>query len=140
MNVVAATPSVPNFIAGRKGYGKISFKTPVDLTSVTSLSILREIVEISRGRAAVYPDESKKVPAGTGLNVPAQVVLENVRPPPDFDGEESVEELRATPETKFVSYNTETGVWIFDVEHFSTYEAYNFRDITNPPAPIVDER
>ena len=121
MNVVGSTASVPNFIVGRKGYGTISFKSPVDLTDIPSLTILREIVEIKRAIATVYPDESKKSPVGKGLNVPAEVTLENVRPPPDFDGDEYIEELRATPDTNFVSYNLETGLWVFSVEHFSTY-------------------
>lgn len=121
MNVVAATASVPNFIVGRKGYGTISYKSPVDLTGITSLTILREIVEIVRGSVTVYPDESKKPAVGKGLNVPAQVTLENVRPPPDFEGDEYIEELRVRPDTEFVSYNVETGVYIFNVEHFSTY-------------------
>ena len=123
MTVVASTASVPNFIVGRKGYGTISFKSPVDLTDVASLSILREIVEITRGTVTVYPDESKKPPLGKGLNVPALVTLENVQPPPDFEGDEFIEELRVRPDTEFVSYNVETGEYVFNVEHFSTYSA-----------------
>lgn len=99
MNVIAAIASVPDFIVGRKGYGMISFKYPVDLTEVISLSMLCEIVEIERGRATVYPDESKKPSAGTDLNVPAEVTLENVRPPPDFEDDEYIEELREISDT-----------------------------------------
>jgi hypothetical protein len=121
MNVVASTASVPNFIVGRKGYGKIWFKSPVDLIDIPSLNILREIVEIKQGIVTVYRDESKKPPRGQGLNVPAEVTLENVRCPPDFEGDEYIEELRATPHTNFLSYNLETGLWVFTVEHFSSY-------------------
>jgi nuclear pore complex protein Nup98-Nup96 len=121
MNIVASTTSVPNFIVGRKGYGTISFKSPVDLTDITSLTILREIVKINQATATIYPDESKKPPLGKGLNVPAEITLENVRAPPDFEGDEYIEELRATPETKFVSYDVITGLWVFTVEHFSSY-------------------
>jgi len=121
MNIVASTTSVPNFIVGRKGYGTISFKSPVDLTDITSLTILREIVKINQATATIYPDESKKPPLGKGLNVPAEITLENVRAPPDFEGDEYIEELRAMPETKFVSYDVITGLWVFTVEHFSSY-------------------
>ena len=77
---VASTASVPSFVVVRKGYGTISFKSHVDLTGITSLSVLREIVDIERGRVTVYPDESKHPPIGTGLNVPAEVIMENFRP------------------------------------------------------------
>lgn len=115
----ANTASLPNFVVARKGYGIISFSAPVDLTGVSSLSILREIVEIERDRVTVYPDSAKEAPAGTGLNVPAEVTLENVRPPPDIEVDEFTTELREKPGTTFVSYNAETGLYVFSVEHFS---------------------
>ena len=121
LNVVASIASVPNFIVGRKGYGTISFISPVDLTDIPSLTILREIVEIKRGIATVYLNESKNPRRGQGLNVPTEVTLENVRPPPDFEGDEYIEVLRATPHTNFLSYNLKTGLWVFTVEHFSSY-------------------
>jgi hypothetical protein len=121
MNIVASTTSVPNFIVGRKGYGTISFKSPVDLTNITSLTILREIVQITPSKATIYPDDTKKPPLGKGLNVPAEITLENVRAPPDTKGDEYIEELRAMPETNFVSYDVGTGLWVFTVEHFSSY-------------------
>jgi Nucleoporin autopeptidase len=138
MNVIAATASVPDFIVGRKGYGRISFKSPVDITDVVSLSMLREIIEIERGRVTVYPDESKKPSVGTGLNVPAEVTLENVRPLPDFEGDEYIEELlRETSDTTFVSYNLETGVWVFTVEHFSSYSASTGSNSSSASSPIM---
>jgi hypothetical protein len=129
MNIVASTTSVPNFIVGRKGYGTISFKSPIDLTDITSLTMLREIVKINQATATIYPDESKKPPLGKGLNIPAEITLENVRAPPDFEGDEYIEELRATPDTNFVSYDVGTGLWVFTVEHFSSYGA-EFRTST----------
>ena len=141
MNVIASTASVPNFIVGRKGYGTISFNSPVDCTNVPSLSILREIVEIERGRATVYPDESRKPSVGTGLNVPAEVTLENVRPPPDFEGDEYyIKELRETPDTTFVSYDLETGVWVFTVGHFSSYSASTGSNSSRGTFPITFNR
>jgi nuclear pore complex protein Nup98-Nup96 len=115
----ANTASLPNFVIARKGYGTISFSAPVDLTGISSLSILREIVEIERGRVTVYPNSAKEAPAGTGLNVPAEVSLENVRPPPNIEVDEFTAELQEKPDTTFVSYNAETGLYVFTVEHFS---------------------
>ena len=120
---VASTASVPNFVVSRKGYGSISFKSPVDLTGITSLSVLREIVEIERGRVAVYPDESKHAPVGTGLNVPAEVIMENLRPSSNDELQKFTDELRSKPDTEFVSYDSATGTWIFNVQHFSVIVA-----------------
>jgi hypothetical protein len=121
IQTVASTGSVPNFVVARKGYGSISFKAPVDLTGISSLSVLREIVEIVRGHVSVYPNESKESPAATGLNVAAEVSLENVRPPNDIALDEYTEQLRSKRDTKFISYNPASGLWVFSVEHFSTY-------------------
>lgn len=118
IQTVASTKSVQNFIVCRKGYGQIAFTAPVDLTDIPSLTILREIVEIERGRVRVYPNKSKQPPVGSGLNVPAKISLEKVRHPPDLEPEEHLEILQSTPDTKFISYDAETGLWIYEVEHF----------------------
>lgn len=115
---VASTKSVQKFVICRKGYGQIEFKTAVDLSDIPSLSVLRELVEIDRGRVQVYPNKSKRAPGGTGLNVPARISLENVRHPPDIELDEHLENLQATPDTKFISYDSETGLWTYEVEHF----------------------
>jgi Nucleoporin autopeptidase len=57
LRIVASITAVVNFIVMRKGFGSTSFKEPVDLTGVTSLSVLREIVCIRKGRVTVYPSE-----------------------------------------------------------------------------------
>jgi nuclear pore complex protein Nup98-Nup96 len=115
---VASTKSVQNFVICRKGYGQIEFKNAVDLSDIPSLSVLRELVEIDRGRVQVYPNKSKQAPVGTGLNVPARILLENVRCPPDIEMDEHLEILQATPDTTFISYDSESGLWTFQVEHF----------------------
>lgn len=126
MKIVASTASVPNFVVVRKGYGSISFKGVVDLTGIPSLSILREIVEIERKRVTVYPKESTKPAAGKRLNVPAEILLEKTFPSPDLSAEEYLESLKSTPDTTFVSYDAETGAYVFSVEHFSTYDVNGF--------------
>ena len=124
IQTVAATASVPNFVIARKGYGKIAFKEPADLTDISGLSVLRELVEIDRGRVSVYKDKSKERPPGEGLNIPAVVTLEDITVPPDFEKEEFIEELQARENTTFISYDAETRVYTFSVDHFSTYNVY----------------
>jgi hypothetical protein len=119
MKTAANTASVANFVVARKGFGTISYSAPVDLTGISSLSILREVVEIERGNVKVYPDATKAALVGTGLNVPAEVSLENVRPAHDIDVEEFTEQLKEKPNTTFVSYSAETGLYVFTVENFS---------------------
>jgi nuclear pore complex protein Nup98-Nup96 len=111
---------VPNFVVVRKGYGSISFKAPVDLTEIQTLSILREYVQIEQKSVTVYPDKSKHASPGTGLNVPAEVKMEAVRPPPDLEVDEFEANLKSTANTNFVSYDANTNVWIYTVDHFST--------------------
>lgn len=124
---VVSTASVPNFVIARKGYGKITFNAPVDLSDVPSLSVLREIVEIGRGRVSVYKDKSTEPPPGKGLNIPATVTMEKVQVPPDFETEEFIQELREKADTTFISYDVDTGVYVFSVEHFSAVDVYGGR-------------
>jgi Nucleoporin autopeptidase len=121
IQTVASTASVRDFVVTRKGYGSISFTTPVDLTGITSLSILREIVEIEHGRVSLYPDKTLEPSPGSGLNVPAIVSLEKMHPSPDVELHEYTEQLRSRPDNQFLSYNPDSGVWIFKVDHFSVY-------------------
>jgi nuclear pore complex protein Nup98-Nup96 len=116
MKTVAGTASVSNFFITRKGFGSIHFTKDVDLTSIPSLTALREIVKIERGKAQLYSDESKKPGPGNGLNVPAKIELEKVKQPPDFDLEEFLDDLKTRPDQEFVSYESET--WTYQVEHF----------------------
>jgi hypothetical protein len=120
---IAYKASVSNFVISRKGFGSISFKSPVDLTGITSLSILRNIIEIELGRVAVYPDESKHPPAGTGLNMPAEVIMENLWPSPCVELGKFTDDLRSKPETVFTSYNSDSGTYVFNVQHFSAIVA-----------------
>jgi nuclear pore complex protein Nup98-Nup96 len=115
---VASNSSVPNFVVNRKGFGSISFKDPVDLTDISSLAALCEIVKIERGTAVVYPKESNKPPVGSGLNVRAKVSLENYRHPPGIEPHEFLAELQSIPDTEFISYDSEAGNWQYNVQHF----------------------
>jgi len=119
---VASVASVPNFVIVRKGYGSISFNEPVDLTGISSLSSLQEIVKISRGTVSVYPNESEPIPLGTGLNIPAQVSLINLFPPSGIELQLYMKQLQSKSDMEFVFYRPDIGTWVFNVNHFSTYD------------------
>jgi hypothetical protein len=128
LDTIKGHPAVPHLILGRRGYGYIRFHHPVDLTTITSPSDLREIVSIDRGTISLYGD-STIPPEGQGLNVPATVTLENVFPESGVGTEEFVEELERSTDTEFVSWEKEGGCWTFNVKHFSGFGAYQGREL-----------
>jgi nuclear pore complex protein Nup98-Nup96 len=125
---------IENFTAGRKGYGEVSFLEPVDLTGVPSLNdFLGTVIIVESQELIVYPEDDKinKPERGKGLNVPANISLEDCFPrdkvtrkaivdPSDARFLRQVKRMKAVPETEFISF-TEDGVWTFRVEHFSKY-------------------
>lgn len=121
-----------HFSAGRKGFGSVEFLEPVDLTGLSSLSdLLGDIITVEELELTVYPDDSNKPPMGKGLNVPAEISLENVfardkatrqpiTDPKDPRYQRKLKRIQAVPDTEFISLD-EHGVWTFRVEHFTTY-------------------
>ncbi|KAK4454119.1 hypothetical protein QBC34DRAFT_375914 [Podospora aff. communis PSN243] len=118
---------VANFVVGRENVGSVSFKVPVDLTGVNLDELFGEVVVLTTRSATVYPIQAKKPPVGKGLNVPALISLEHSYPRGGLATtgrklERHIERLRTQiPDTTFESYDKETGVWNFSVEHFTTY-------------------
>ncbi|KAK2030456.1 hypothetical protein LX32DRAFT_651573 [Colletotrichum zoysiae] len=120
---------VTGFTVGRDNVGSVQFKVPVDLTNIDLDEIFGGIVILETRSATVYPIAAKKPPVGKGLNVPATISLEQSWPRgrdkrPSNDAKrfhKHVERLKRIENTTFESYNTETGVWKFSVEHFTTY-------------------
>ena len=121
-----------DFRVGRHGCGFVHFLAPVDLTTVNIDTIPDEIVLIKTRTCAVYPDESLTPEAGKGLNVPSRITLENSWPRGrggrhhvyDTSGprlQKHLVRLQRIQDTTFESYDANTGVWIFTVEHFTTY-------------------
>ncbi|KAK4503229.1 hypothetical protein PRZ48_006657 [Zasmidium cellare] len=123
---------VGNFVVGREGVGFIEFGN-VDLSKTDLDEILGTICIFKPRSVTVYPDEHTKPPVGQGLNVPSTIHLENSHPKnlntrkavmagsgPAFD--KHVMNLRRTRGTNFVNYDAQTGVWVFTVEHYTTYE------------------
>ncbi|OHW96004.1 nucleoporin autopeptidase [Colletotrichum incanum] len=120
---------VTGFTVGRDNVGSVQFKVPVDLTNIDLDEIFGGIVILETRSATVYPIAAKKPPVGKGLNVPAIISLEQSWPRgrdkrPSNDAKrfhKHIERLKRIENTTFESYDTETGVWKFSVEHFTTY-------------------
>ena len=124
--------SLTGFKVGRHGCGHVAFLGPVDLTIVEPDKIFEHVVHIEMRSLTVYPDTSLTPEMGKGLNVPSRITLENSWPRGRNGRNHSYEtsgpryqkhlvRLKRIPGTKFESYNPETGVWVFTVEHFTTY-------------------
>lgn len=125
--------AVSDFVVGRHGHGQVRFLKPVDLTTVSSLNaIVGGLVTFSKCSCTVYPDDVTKPEPGNGLNVPAIITLEGVwvldkatrepvRDPSDPRFQQKLQRLKSTKDTEFIEYIADTGVWVFKVDHFTTY-------------------
>ncbi|KAG8169893.1 hypothetical protein KVR01_000638 [Diaporthe batatas] len=140
---------VPGFTVGRYNVGQVQFKTPVDLTNIDLDEIPGGIVVLETRSCTVYPVAAKKPPVGKGLNVPSEISLEHSwprgrdkrTPIPEKSGRafnKHVERLKKIPDTKFIDYNAETGVWTFEVEHFTTYGLDYDEDDTEGDTTIAE--
>ena len=129
-----------NDAVGRKGYGELRFKEPVDLRSV----VIDRIVQFGDKEIRVYMDsEAPKPPPGEGLNKPAEITLFNVhkvdkatngvvRDPRKVEAFAKKLETRARAQgATFVSYKQEVtsrnpkgGEYTFAVQHFSKYDGF----------------
>jgi nuclear pore complex protein Nup98-Nup96 len=118
------------FQVGRQGCGYVTFDEEVDLTTVPLDDLFGKIIEIRIRSISVYSDASTKPPRGKGLNVPSTLHLENSWPRargapssatsgPLF--ERHIARLKRMPNTDYVSYDTQTGVWTFKVPHYTRY-------------------
>ncbi|KAI5244240.1 hypothetical protein E4T42_07158 [Aureobasidium subglaciale] len=123
--------SVSGFTVGRYGVGKIEFDL-VDLSQVPLNDIVDGIVKLNVRSATVYTSGVNTPPMGQGLNVPSTITLENSWPRAQGGRlpvherkgnrfEKHIERLRRVVDTEFVSYDPESGVWVFRVLHFTTY-------------------
>ncbi|KAM0265645.1 hypothetical protein ACHAQJ_000079 [Trichoderma viride] len=121
---------IDNFTVGRENVGSITFKIPVDISAIDLDELCGGIIQLEPRSATVYPIAAKKPPVGKGLNVPARISLEQSWPrggrdrrvasdPKRFN--KHMEKLKRIPDTTFESYDVDTGVWTFSVEHFTTY-------------------
>ncbi|KAK0765027.1 hypothetical protein N5P37_002501 [Trichoderma harzianum] len=121
---------IDNFTVGRENVGHITFKIPVDISGIDLDELCGGIIQLEPRSATVYPIAAKKPPVGKGLNVPARITLEQSWPrggrdkrvasdPKRFN--KHIERLKRIVDTTYESYDVDTGVWVFSVEHFTTY-------------------
>ena len=120
---------ISNFTVGRKDVGFIRWMEPVDVRGIN----LDDIISLAIGSVEVYPESSKKPPVGEGLNKPAMITLlkifkiDEATKKPTKDPEKIEKFVRKIKKNsgeqgaQFVSYDVETGIWKFSVEHFSKY-------------------
>lgn len=113
---------VEGFTVGRHGFGKIEWIEPVDIRGLQ----IDVCVEISHGEVSVFPDQE-----ASQLNAPAVITLEGMLP--KIKKNWSDVEMRALYDryskklqrycvekhVKFISYDGEKGVWVFQVKDFS---------------------
>jgi len=120
---------VKDFVVGRRGYGSVKFFGETDVRRLD----LESVIQFNKCEVLVYMDESKKPPAGQGLNKPAEITLLNVKCVDKKTGQHYIEgaevekfEKRLKRKTEeqgaeFVSYSATKGEWKFRVKHFSKY-------------------
>jgi nuclear pore complex protein Nup98-Nup96 len=123
---------VTNFTVGRRGYGQVRFEPAVDLSKINLDEIMGGIVIFDKRVCTVYSDDYKKPEEGVELNVPSVISLEDCYPQ-HKDTRKKITDpehpriaahlgrLRNIKDTEFLDYNVATGVWIFRVQHFTTY-------------------
>ena len=138
-----------DFTAGRRGYGEVTFLELVDLTALDLSDLLGRVIVFSDMELAVYPDDYNDKPErGHGLNVPAQITLENcfskdkaTKQPITIQSDPRhlrfLKRVKTIPDTDFVSY-TDDGSWTFKVEHFSRY-GIGESDDDSDASPAQDE-
>ncbi|RHZ75992.1 hypothetical protein Glove_208g139 [Diversispora epigaea] len=124
--------SVNGFLAGRSNYGKIEYPDPVDLSEINLNDLLGKIIRFDDQNCTVYGTEYQKPPPGQGLNKRAVITLDHcwaldksdrrpIKDPEDPRYRQRIERLKKITGTKYITFLPETGSWVFEVEHFTTY-------------------
>lgn len=123
---------VADVCIGREECGFVTFDRPVNLNEVPLDRLFGEIAQIDFRTLTIYPDAETKPSVGRGLNVPSTIHLTNSWPrakdrrTPLYEKSGKrfnlhVDRLRKVRDTEFVSYDKDTGIWVFKVDHFTTY-------------------
>ncbi|ODV83617.1 hypothetical protein CANARDRAFT_184278, partial [[Candida] arabinofermentans NRRL YB-2248] len=125
---------VEDFVAGRLGYGQVSFQYPVDLTAFQDNwdQLLGGCILFRPKILQVYPDGFTKPCQGNGLNVPATVMVEGcfpidkstkkpIKDPSSPEMNTFIKKLKNINGMNFINYDFITGTFTFSVEHFSIW-------------------
>lgn len=125
------------FTVGRHNMGQVEFGRDggVDLSTVPLERICGDLVRLEYRHCTVYGEDNEKPPVGEGLNVPSTIHLEqswprssrasSATPQGQAAAAKAIEKHRRglsnVKDTEFVDYDPNTGIWTFNVEHFTTY-------------------
>ena len=130
---------VRQFTVFRPNFGKIEW---IGETDVRNLD-LDHIVKIEKKEVFVYEDVTP-VAEGEELNKPAVVTLHNVFPKEGSTEKKKAEFYRKlqdfceSNEADFISYDRNTGDWVFGVKHFSRYGIADSDDEDEEPRQAVE--
>ncbi|CAJ0901265.1 10553_t:CDS:10 [Entrophospora sp. SA101] len=125
--------NVENFSVGRHDFGKVEYDEPVDLSEIKPIeNIYGKTIVVEDGSCTVYGGDADKPPVGKGLNKRAVITLNKcwaldkatrqpIKDPIDPRYQQRILRLKDRPNTKFITYVPETGSWVFEVQHFTTY-------------------
>jgi nuclear pore complex protein Nup98-Nup96 len=129
--------NIGTFTVGRHNMGQVEFGRDggVDLSTVPLERICGDLVLLEYRHCTVYGEDQEKPPVGEGLNVPSTIHLEqswprssrasSATPQGQAAAAKSIEKHRRglsnVKDTDFVDYDANTGIWTFNVEHFTTY-------------------
>lgn len=116
---------------GRSSYGSVFWPGRIELKDV----VLDEVVVFRHREVTVYPNEEEKPAEGQELNRPAEVTLEriwytdkktkkevrDVVKLAEIGWREHLERQTIRMGATFKDFRSETGSWVFRVEHFSKY-------------------
>ncbi|KAJ3324844.1 Nuclear pore complex protein Nup98-Nup96, partial [Boothiomyces sp. JEL0866] len=146
--------SVKDFKVKVPLYGSIHFLEPVDLLAASPTGtragikeIPGNVIQIKPQVVIVNPDEEKKVPVGTGVNVRAKVTLLGCWAKDKASGDiidnqgdprytKHMEKLKNMPDTEFFGFEQASGAWAFTVDHFSKYGLVDDDDEEVAPEPV----
>ncbi len=120
-----SSQSISNLIIGFEGKGKIEFLEPVTISTIEDIE-----------KRVLFRNESVEInyPIGTGLNRKARVFVEGLYPmcrttneiikgksetfPQKGIQERFIYQLKNNPSKKFVDYNVDSGIYVYEVNHF----------------------
>ena len=94
-------------------FGSIEYPEPTDLIGVD----LDKLVFIEHKQAEVYPDPSMKPKVGQKLNKRAIITLNDI----NSTEEKLRTKVNKIEDTKFISYDQNSKILKFEVEHFTKY-------------------
>lgn len=127
--------SVENFIVGRDNFFQVAYDHRVDFTGIVKLAIENgttvdkqlfgksKVFNMSKhGQLEVYLNYATVKPAlGFGLNVPATITLEQIKPSVDSNVQGLIRKLKSQTGQEFLTYDPIKYTWVFRVKHFSVW-------------------